>query len=145
MLRRALAGLCVGFMCIFAASCGQTYKVVSVNVTPAAGYILTTASPTGQLAAVATFSNTKTSDVTLSSNYIIEESGLNSTTAPLTIDGVPTVNVNGSGLVTASGTALACTYAETTVGGVTTITPEPYTVQVTYTNNGVIVHGYACD
>ena len=35
------------------------------------------------------------------------------------------VTVDNSGVVTASGTTLACTYVATTSGGVTTIGPTP--------------------
>ncbi len=133
MLRRVLAGLCVGFMCIFAASCGQTYKVVSIDVTPANGYSLDNASPTGQLTVTATYSNTKTSDVTLSSSYSIAQSGNPiSGAAP-----AGAVSANNSGLVTASTTLLACTF------DATTSTPYPYIAQVSYTNNGVTVHATA--
>ncbi len=139
MLRRVLAGLCVGFMCIVAAGCGQTYKVQSVSVTPAGGYILTNSAPTGQLTVMATYSNTKSSDVTMSSGYAVVGSG-NPTpdAAPLNA-----VIVNNSGLVQASGTVLACTYVATTSGTTTTFTPYPYTVLVSYTNNGITVHGTA--
>jgi len=133
MLRRVLAGLCVGFMCIFVTSCGQTYKVVSIDVTPANGYSLDSSSPTGQLTVTATYSNTKTSDVTLSSSYSVQGSGNPIPEAAP----VGAVVINNSGLVTASGTLLACTF------DATTSTPYPYIAQVSYTNNGVTVHATA--
>ena len=128
MVRRVLAGLCVCFMCIFVTSCGQTYQLQSIAVTPANGYVLTSAAPTGQLTVTATYSNTKTNDVTGKSSYEVGDSGLNSTTAP---QGV--VTINDSGLVAATG-PLACTYAPTT------FLPNPYPVSVTYSENGVTVH-----
>jgi hypothetical protein len=132
MLRRVLAGLCVGFMGIFVTSCGQTYKLESITVTPAAGYILTNSSPQGALAVTANYSNTKTSVVTATSTYEAGNSTAPDDAAPLGV-----VTVDNSGVVTASGTTLACTYVTTTSGGVTTIVPYPYPVTVTYTENGV--------
>lgn len=127
MVRRVWTGLCVGLMCMFATSCGQTYKLESINVTPAAGYILTSANPQGPLTVMANFSNTKTKDVTVASSYEVGDSTAPNNAAP---QGV--LSVDDSGVVTASGTVLACTYV-----GTTNPTPYPYPVTVTYTNNGV--------
>ena len=46
-------------------------KLQSISVTPAGGYILTNSAPTGQLTVMATYSNTKSSDVTMSSGYAV--------------------------------------------------------------------------
>jgi hypothetical protein len=53
---------------------------------------------------------------------------LSTTTAPLNA-----VAVNNSGIVTASGSVLACTWASSTSGGI----PAPYLAQVSYSDNGV--------
>jgi hypothetical protein len=139
MVRRVLTGLCVGVLCIFISSCGQSYKVLSINVTPSAGYILDNTAPSGQLTVTATYSNTKTNDVTLQSNYSVQ--GSNNPTAGAAP--INAVTVDQSGLVTASGTVLACTYVATTSGTTTTYTPYPYSVQVSYTDNGTTVHAPA--
>jgi hypothetical protein len=134
MVRRVLGVLCLGITVLFMSSCGQTYKVQSIAVTPAAGYILLNSAPTGQLTVTATFSNTKTEDVTLSSTYPVGGSG-NPTAGAAPLNAV---TVSESGLVEASGTIPACTYVPATSG--TGFTSYPYTVTVTYTNNGVTVH-----
>ena len=124
MVRRALIVLCIGVIAACMASCGQTYKLDSITIAPAAGYILTNAEPQGALVVTANYSNTKTAVVTVDSKYEIGASALNSTTAPLNA-----VSVNNSGVVTASGTIPACTYSATA--------SSPYTVNVSYTENGV--------
>lgn len=132
MVRRALIMLCFGFMTVFMASCGQTYKLQSISISPAAGYSLSNAVPQGALTVKANYSNTKTSDVTANSSYQMIASALNNTTAPLNA-----VEVNKSGVVTASGSVLACTWASSTSGGTTTYTPAPYLAQVSFTDNGI--------
>jgi hypothetical protein len=132
MVRRALIVLCVGLMTILLANCGQTYELVSISVSPAAGYSLTNAAPQGALTVTANYSNSKTADVTMKSSYEILASSLDSTTAPLNVAGVPTVTVNNSGVVTANAAAPACTWSATTPPQ-----PSPYQVQVSYTDNGV--------
>lgn len=132
MVRRVLILLCIGFITVFMASCGQTYKLQSISISPAAGYSLTSAAPQGALTVTANYSNTKTADVTVHSSYQMVASALSTTTAPLNA-----VAVNNSGIVTASGSVPACTWAATTSGGTTTYTPDPYLVEASYTENGV--------
>lgn len=132
MVRRALIVLCVGSMTIFLANCGQTYKLVSISVSPAAGYNLTNAAPQGALMVTANYSNSKTGDVTSKSSYEIIASSLQSSTAPSSVGGVATITVNGSGLVTANAAAPACTWSATTPPQ-----PSPYQVEVSFTDNGV--------
>lgn len=129
MGRRALVVLCLGFMTVLLASCGQTYKLESITISPAAGYSLTTADPQGALTVTATYSNSKTADVTVNSSYEILASALNSSTAPLSVNGVPAVTVNKSGVVTANTAAVVCTWSGTQ--------PNPYQAQASYTENGV--------
>ncbi len=133
MGRRALVVLCLGFMTVLLASCGQTYKLESITIAPAAGYSLTNAVPQGALTVTATYSNSKTADVTVNSSYEILASALNSTTAPLSVNGVPTVTINKSGVVSASGAAVACTWSGTT----TPYLPNQYLAQASYTEDGV--------
>ncbi len=137
MVRRTLIVLCVGVITVLLASCGQTYKLQSISITPAAGYNLTDANPQGALTVTASYSNTKSNVVTVNSSYEIQASPLSSTTAPLSVDGVPTVTVNKSGVVTASSTAVACTWVAVNTNGTTTYQSEPYLAQASYTENGV--------
>jgi hypothetical protein len=136
MLRRVLTVLGAGFMAALMASCGQTYKLDSIAVTPAAGYNLTNTVTAGQLTVTATYSNSKTNVVTLNSTYNVGESALNSSTAPLSVNSVPVLTINKSGLVTASGTAVACTWVLDTSS---VYEPKPYPVTATYTEDGVTV------
>ncbi len=124
MGRRALVVLCLVFMTIVMASCGQTYKLESISISPAAGYSLTNASPQGALMVTASYSNSKTANVTTGSSYEILASALGSTTAPPNA-----VMVNNSGVVIASGATMACTW-----NGATS---SPYMAQASYTENGV--------
>ncbi len=124
MGRRALVVLCWVFMTIVMASCGQTYKLQSITISPAAGYSLTNASPQGALTVTASYSNTKTADVTGKSSYEILASSLSNTTAPQNA-----VMINKSGLVIASGATPACTWSGTT--------QSPYMAQASYTEDGV--------
>ncbi len=137
MVRRALILSCVGVMAVCLASCGQTYKLDSITIAPAAGYNLTSASPQGALVVTANYSNTKTAVVTVNSTYEILASPLITTTAPSSVGGVPTVSIDKSGNVTASATATACTWVATTSGGTTTYVSYPFSAQATYTDDGV--------
>lgn len=132
MVRRVLTGLCVGFMCIFVASCGQTYKLESIAVSPSTGYSFTTLGETGPLTVTANYSNTKSSDVTATSKYEVGSSAAPNNAAPLGV-----ITVDNSGNVISSSTVVACTFVATTSGGVTTYTPAPYPVTVSYSENGV--------
>jgi hypothetical protein len=122
-------------MCIFVASCGQTYRLESISVAPATGYTFTTLGESGPLTVTAYYSNTKSSDVTAVSKYV--DAGSSAPNSPAAGDAVHT---DLSGVVHVSSTVEACTYVSTTTNGVTTITPDPYAVNVSYEENGVIVH-----
>ena len=126
MVRRVLAGLCVGFMCIFGASCGQSYKLQSIAVTPSTGYSFSDLGDTGALVVVASFSNTKSSVVTANSTYQVGVSTAPANAAPLGV-----ITVDNSGLVVNSSTLVACTYDPVTSQA------YPYPVTVSYSNNGV--------
>jgi hypothetical protein len=132
MVRRVMTVLCVGAIFTVLASCGQTYKLQSISVSPTSASLATFGS-TQQLTVTATYTNTKTADVTQKSQYSIGGSSAPNNTAPLSVNGLPTVTVNNSGLVAASPNVPACTYAPTTN------VPYPYSVNVTYTENGVTV------
>ena len=136
MVRRVMIVLCVGFMGIFAASCGQTYKLQSISVSPTS-LSLDTFGSTQQLTVTATYTNTKTNDVTQKSQYTIGGSSAPDNAAPLSVNGMPTVTVNNSGLVAASSNVPACTYAATTNAA------YPYSVNVSYTEDGVTVSSSA--
>jgi hypothetical protein len=139
MVRRALVVLCIAFMTVLMASCGQTYHLVSISATPSIGYNLETPGQTGALTVTATWSNTKTGIVTVASKYEIGASALNSTTAPLSVNGVPAITVDNSGVVHASATAGVCTWvaAIPTGGTAYAYTTSPYAVNISYTDSGV--------
>lgn len=139
MVRRALVVLCFAFTTVFMASCGQTYHLVSISATPSTGYNLEVPGQTGAITVTATYSNTKTNVVTVSSKYQIAASS--NPSAPLSVNGVPALTVNQSGVVQASGSAGVCTWTAAIPTGSTTYayTSAPYTVNVTYTDSGVTV------
>jgi hypothetical protein len=138
MLRRAFILLCVGLLMVMLASCGQTYKLMSITVTTTpAGATTPSASAWGNiegigntatLAVTAHYSNTKTEDVTVKSTFEVGDS-----TDPRAPTGALTVNVSGiAKAVDPNGT---CTwYAEPTNSADTTFAydTKPYVVTVTY-------------
>ena len=138
MIRRALLLVWILCMAVFMSSCGQTYKLVSISASPSTGCTLTSQGQTCQLAITALYSNSKTADVTLKSSYSIGQS-------PLFNANVNTVNPNpempigndGPGVIQALTTVAGCSYAGTSSGGTTTYQAAPYTVTVTYTNDGI--------
>jgi hypothetical protein len=130
MVRRVFTVFCLGAIAILMTSCGQTYELQSISVSPSSANFDTFGS-TQQFTVTATYTNTKTEDVTARSNYSIGPSpALNSTTAPLPPVNAP-ISYNDSGLVTASANVPACTYAPTTN------VPSPYSLNITYTENGI--------
>jgi hypothetical protein len=139
MVRRAFVVLCFAFMTVFMASCGQTYHLVSITATPSTGYNLEVPGQTGALIVTATYSNTKTSVVTVSSKYEISASS--NPAAPLSVNGVPALAVNQSGVVQASATAGVCTWTSSIPTGATTYAyvTSPYIVNISYTDSGVTV------
>ena len=73
MVHRAMVLLCLGFMTVLMASCGQTYKLQYITVAPGASVSsaisLGSIGSTQPLTVTAHFSNTKTEDVTGRSKY----------------------------------------------------------------------------
>lgn len=147
MVRRTLIVLCLGLMTIFMASCGQTYKLLSITVTPGtldasgnSAIYLEGDAAFQQLTVTATYSNTKTSDVTLKSTYQIGASDIglyfnNPNPAPLTA-----IAANRTGLISVIGPA--CTWdTEPTNSGDTAWAYGlyPYHAMISYTENGVTV------
>jgi hypothetical protein len=133
--------LCVGSLAVFMSGCGQTYKLDSISASPSTGYTLTSPGATGAITVTATFSNSKTSDVTLNSNtsYNIQQSPLFSPTVN-TINPNPTMPIamaGGPGTVQAITNVPGCSYAAVTSGGTTTYEAAPYTVLIKYTNDGI--------
>jgi hypothetical protein len=146
MVRRVLTGLCVGFMCIFVASCGQTYKLQSITVTPgtadSAGNSSINLEGDGafqQLTVTAHYSNTKSQDVTVNSTYELGASQMGELIAPL-----ESVSVNKSGMVNVLN--YACTWDTEPTNPPTDSTfvyaVLPYKVTVSYTENGVTSTAY---
>lgn len=150
MVRRALVVLCVGFMAVLMTSCGQTYKLLSITVTPGtldasgnSAIYLEGDAAFQQLTVTATYSNTKTQDVTLRSTYQIGTSDIskyfnNPNPAPLS-----SVAVNNSGRI--SVVAPACTWDTEPTSSADTAWNYglyPYHATITYTENGVTTTAY---
>jgi hypothetical protein len=124
MARRALIGLCVVFMCIFAASCGQTFDLQSITVSPSSPNVEGIG---GQVALTVTahYSNTKTANVTVHTKF-------DTSTLP------PAVTLNASGILEAVGPA--CTWHATpTNAGDSSFdySTDPFIANASYTENGV--------
>jgi len=124
-LRHVGIVLCVGFVCFLGASCGDSYELQSISITPSTGLTLSTPGETEAISVIAYFSNSKSLGVTHQSSYMITapDPGMIST-AP---DGAVLYEIPN--LISASPTVLACTFS----GGVN----YPYTVTASYTRNGV--------
>jgi hypothetical protein len=147
MVRRVLGVLCLGITVLFMSSCGQTYKLLSISVTPG------TLTPSGdsqvelvgigafqQLTVTATFSNTKTQVVTVDPNtkYELGSSLMPSNLNPSVAVPLQNVVVSNSGMV--SVLSAACTYDTEPISSADsswTYFTYPYKLKVTYTNNGV--------
>jgi hypothetical protein len=136
-MRRALGVACVcvclALMCIFVSSCGQTYELQSITVSPSSPN-LEGIGATQALAVTAHFSNSKTEDVTPHSQFVL---GASADTPP-----------NGSGLAPLSALTLstggvlevvqtACTWHATPTGATFAYGTNPYLVTISYTNNGI--------
>jgi hypothetical protein len=143
MVRRALVVLCLGFVTILMASCGQTYQLQSITVAAtSAGSSTTSASSaaniegignTAAFAVTAHYSNSKTEDVTVSSKYQVDAS--TDPRAPL-----GDLTVSESGIAKAVNPNGTCTwYAIPTSSADTAFAygTQPYPVSITYTENGV--------
>lgn len=133
MVRRALIVLCLGFMTVILASCGQTYELQSITIAPDTGYNLEGLAKSGQLTVTAHYSNSKTEDITAKSTYQVGAS--TDPRAPL-----GAVTVNNSGLVQNSANIGVCTwYAEPNSASATNTSfgyfINPYTVTVTFSGH----------
>ncbi len=129
MVRRALILLCFGLMTVFMASCGQTYQLQSISVTPAQPNIegINSPSPGLQLVVTAHYSNTKTEDVTVNSTFQLGASS--DPDAPLSA-----LTVNKSGVVQTTSVP-ACTWGYKLNPDGSTYSywiTSPYVVTVTY-------------
>jgi hypothetical protein len=125
MVRRVLTMLCVGFMCVFAASCGQTYELQSITVSPNSPNVEGIGG-TQALTITAHYSNTKTEDVTARTTF--NGSGL-----------PPTVTLNLSGILEAVGGV--CTWSAEPTDPPTdsqfAYSTDPFIASASYTENGV--------
>lgn len=129
MVRRALVVLCFAFSTVFMASCGQTYQLQSISVTPAQPNIegINSPSPGLQLVVTAHYSNTKSEDVTAHSTYQLGASS--DPKAPLNA-----LTVNKSGVVQTTSVP-ACTWGDQLNPDKSTYSywiTSPYVVTVTY-------------
>lgn len=139
MGRRALVVLGLAFMTVLLASCGQSYKLDSIEVTPgtlaSSGNMAINLEGGGayqQLTVTAKFSNSKTQDVTSQSTYQIGASAMGEQIAPL-----ESVTVNKSGMVQVVG--ITCTWDTEPTSSADTAWEYgvvPYKLTVAYTNNG---------
>jgi len=141
MVRRAMLVVCFALMAVFMTSCGQTYKLTGLQVTPG------TLTPSGastinlegqgafqQLTVTATFSNSKTQDVTQASTFgQIGDSALGEKIAPL-----ESLTVVG-GFVKVVG--YACTWdtepTDPPTNSKFSYGIAPYSVNISYTDNGI--------
>jgi hypothetical protein len=115
-------------MALFMASCGQTYELQSISVSPTTAN-LEGINTTQAFTVTAHYSNTKTEDVTVKSRYQVSQA--TAATDPDTPNGA--LSVNNSGVAETSSTVWACTWAYAAAGkgyvyGIT----SPYIVTVTY-------------
>jgi hypothetical protein len=142
--------LCLGLTTVILASCGQTYEVKSIAVTPgvlaASGNEQITLVGIGayqQLTVTAIYSNGKTRDVTQSSGttYQINSSIMPAALNPAVAVPLQNVSLSTSGLVSVR--SEACTFdTEPNPGSndtAWTYFGYPYKGLITYTNNGVAV------
>jgi hypothetical protein len=148
MVRRALTVLCIGFMCFFAASCGQTYELQAITVSPTSPNLEGIGS-TQQLTVTAHYSNTKSLDVTSRATYQLGASADGSILTGSGLAPLDAVTVSKTGFLQAvispsQGTG-SCTWHATPTGTGTTFdyTTNPYPLTITYTENGVTATTYA--
>ena len=123
MARRMMLVVLAVALTMLLAGCGQTYEVVSISATPPR-VALSSTTTSQQFKITATYSNTKTEDVTTQASYSMTDS--TASTAPL--DGI---SYNNAGLVSLTATP-SCTYTTSTAS-------NPYTLNVSYSNNGKTV------
>jgi hypothetical protein len=145
MVRRVFTVLCVGFMCVFVASCGQSYKLQSITVSPTSPNIEGIGA-LQQLTVTSHYSNTKSQGVTVHSSFELGASSDSASgLAPL-----DAVTLSKSGVLQAVvsptlGTGACTWHATPTNASDTTFsyTTNPYPVTITYTENGVSATAYA--
>lgn len=152
MVRRLLTVLCLGALCFLLANCGQTYQLQSITVTPGAlgatgssAIALDGIGSFQQLTVTASFSNTKTENVTAQSTYSVGGSMMDTDlgnpdceSSHTCVAPMSALTVDNSGIVKAVG--MTCTWdAEPTnaTDSAFGYATEPYPVTVTYTNNGI--------
>jgi hypothetical protein len=140
MVRRAMVVLCLGLMTILLASCGQTYELQSISITPDTGFDLDGLGKSGQLKVTAHYSNTKTEDVTVKSIYQVSVPQDSDPRAPLSVPGTNqgAVTVDNSGLVQNSAYFGICTwYASPTSAALSSYSyfTKPYAVTATYSGH----------
>ncbi len=133
MERRALVVLCLSLMTLLLASCGQTYELQSITVSGPQGGTDSSFNIEGfgnsqPVVVTANYTNGKTDDVTIHSNYSMGASA--DPNAPLTA-----VEVNQSGVLKVIDGA--CTWSYTFPNGSTTAnyTTQPYPVTITYSGH----------
>jgi hypothetical protein len=127
-MRRIAVALCLGFVCLFGASCGQTYTLQAITITPKDGLTLSTPGQTESISVTAYFKNSTSSKslgVSYQSSYTITPPDSNViSTAP-----AGAVLYQYPNLIKADDILMACTYS----GAV----DYPYTVTASYTSDGV--------
>jgi hypothetical protein len=135
------------------ASCGQSYKLQSLAVTPGAlaasgeqQIVLLGIGAYQQLTVTASFSNSKTQDVTNDPNthYQLNSSSMPADLNPAVAVPLSSILISNSGKVTVL--SKACTFDTEPIPGTSdaqwTYFGYPYKLQVTYTNNGVTAQAF---
>ncbi len=160
MVRRALTVLCVGFVCIFAASCGQTYKpqgvvincptctvTVASGTLPPASFNLEGIGSQAQLTLTVQYSNSKTADVTDKAHWSLGPSanvpmlGAVGPFAPPDALQLNSSDGHLEAIVSPTQGLAACTWHATPTDSPTDskfgYSTQPYPVIATYTEDGV--------
>jgi hypothetical protein len=126
MARRVLVALCFGFMTLILASCGQTYELQSITISPSQPKIDGISTPLA-VTVTANYSNGKSEDATTKAAYQISSS--DPTNVPLA-----GLSVNKSGILSTT-TVPVCTWSWTLNSDGSTYTyalVSPYTLTATY-------------
>jgi len=132
MARRVSIVLCIGVLALFLASCGQTYELQSITLSPVSPN-LEGIGASQQLTVTAHYSNTKTQDVSVKSTYAISSSP--GGPAPASA-----LAVNPSGIVQAVNAA--CTWTATLGGDGKTYAYSTTAYEVTAMYSGLTTKAF---
>ncbi len=141
MVQRALVLLCVGCMAVLMSSCGQTYELQSITISPTA-VSLEGGGAQQAFVVTANYSNTKTNVVTVKSNYQI---GVPTDEATNPLYNQASLKLNQSGIVEVVGVTCTWTTTPVTTGTATSYTygTDPYVLTATYSEGSKTVTAIA--